>query len=53
MVLVRILVHDKKVQAYKMEQGRDTLERGRLVLGRDMLVAQQAQHMRQRKGLMQ
>ena len=46
MVLVRILVLDKKVQAYKMEQGRDMLERGRLVLGHDMLVGLQGQHMR-------
>ena len=47
MVLAHILVHDKKVQAYKMEQGRDMLERGRQVLGRDMLVGQQEQHMQQ------
>ena len=46
MVWARILVHDKKVQVYKMEQGHGMLERGKLVLERDMLVGQQGQHMR-------
>jgi len=47
MVWGRILVHDKKVQVYMMERGHDKMERDRLVLVHDKLVALQERQLQQ------